>query len=99
MSLYPGSYCYFHKISCYRSYGNISIKFENYEIQYKKELTVNEHEKIHIRFIKYLRKSTLSAIKVRHMNVHLFQAEVIQGVTGGTDQTSGECSLGHTTPI
>ena len=23
----------------------------------------------------------------------------IQGVTGGTDQTSGECSLGHTTPI
>ena len=23
----------------------------------------------------------------------------IQGVTGGTDQTSGECSLGHTIPI
>jgi len=22
----------------------------------------------------------------------------IQGVTGGTDQTSGECSLGHTIP-
>jgi len=23
----------------------------------------------------------------------------IQGVTGGTDQTSGECSLGHTIPM
>jgi len=23
----------------------------------------------------------------------------IQGVTGGTDQTSGECSLGQTIPI
>ena len=23
----------------------------------------------------------------------------IQSVTGGTDQTSGECSLGHTIPI
>ena len=23
----------------------------------------------------------------------------IKGVTGGTDQTSGECSLGHTIPI
>ena len=23
----------------------------------------------------------------------------IQGVTGGTDQTPGECSLGHTIPI
>jgi len=23
----------------------------------------------------------------------------IQGVTGGTDQTSGECFLGHTIPI
>ena len=23
----------------------------------------------------------------------------IQGVTGGTDQSSGECSLGHTIPI
>ena len=23
----------------------------------------------------------------------------IQGVTGGTDQTLGECSLGHTIPI
>jgi len=22
-----------------------------------------------------------------------------QGVTGGTDQTSGECTLGHTIPI
>jgi hypothetical protein len=24
---------------------------------------------------------------------------IIQGVTGGTDQTSGECSLGQTVPI
>ena len=27
------------------------------------------------------------------------QLTVIQGVTGGTDQTSGECSLGQTIPI
>ena len=26
-------------------------------------------------------------------------ATYIQGVTGGTDQTSGECSLGQTIPI
>ena len=25
--------------------------------------------------------------------------QTIRGVTGGTDQTSGECSLGHTIPI
>jgi hypothetical protein len=36
---------------------------------------------------------------------HVFKAGVpvklphIQGVTGGTDQTSGECSLGRTMPI
>jgi len=29
----------------------------------------------------------------------LEELTVIQGVTGGTDQTSGECSLGHTIPI
>jgi len=28
-----------------------------------------------------------------------WQPPPIQGVTGGTDQTSGECSLGHTIPI
>jgi hypothetical protein len=28
-----------------------------------------------------------------------FSFNYIQGVTGGTDQTSGECSLGHTIPI
>jgi len=28
-----------------------------------------------------------------------FDTSDIQGVTGGTDQTSGECSLGHTIPI
>jgi len=27
------------------------------------------------------------------------QASHIQGVTGGTDQSSGECSLGQTIPI
>ena len=29
----------------------------------------------------------------------LLAVKHIQGVTGGTDQTSGECSLGHTIPI
>ena len=28
-----------------------------------------------------------------------FEIIYIQGVTGGTDQTSGECSLGQTIPI
>jgi len=28
-----------------------------------------------------------------------FLSSSIQDVTGGTDQTSGECSLGHTIPI
>ena len=31
--------------------------------------------------------------------VFTIQPEHIQGVTGGADQTSGECSLGHTIPI
>ena len=31
--------------------------------------------------------------------VALYQKLYIQGVTGGTDQTSGECSLGQTIPI
>ena len=29
----------------------------------------------------------------------ILQIENIQSVTGGTDQTSGECSLGQTIPI
>ena len=29
----------------------------------------------------------------------LYVRTCIQGVTGGTDQTSGECSLGQTIPI
>ena len=29
----------------------------------------------------------------------IFEPPCIQGVTGGTDQTSGECSLGQTIPI
>ena len=34
------------------------------------------------------------------IKVHLLVSELyIQGVTGGTDQTSGECSLGQTIPI
>ena len=30
---------------------------------------------------------------------HIVCSVYIQGVTGGTDQTSGECSLGQTIPI
>ena len=30
---------------------------------------------------------------------HHQEVYCIQGVTGGKDQTSGECSLGHTIPI
>ena len=40
--------------------------------------------------------------KIRPVGAKLFKADIyvyIQGVTGGTDQTSGECSLGHTIPI
>ena len=46
----------------------------------KKELTVNEHETIHIRFIKYLRKNALSAIRVMHMHVQSLQAEVTSSI-------------------
>ena len=31
--------------------------------------------------------------------VYIYIYIYIQGVTGGTDQTSGECSLGQTIPI
>jgi len=31
--------------------------------------------------------------------IPVVRVELIQGVTGGTDQTSGECSLGQTIPI
>ena len=34
-----------------------------------------------------------------YIEMHGQQNIYIQGVTGGTDQTSGECSLGHTIPI
>ena len=32
-------------------------------------------------------------------NEAMTHQNTIQGVTGGTDQTSGECSLGQTIPI
>jgi len=35
-------------------------------------------------------------IYIADSNIYL---QNIQSVTGGTDQTSGECSLGHTIPI
>ena len=31
--------------------------------------------------------------------IYVYVYVYIQGVTGGTDQTSGECSLGQTIPI
>ena len=31
--------------------------------------------------------------------IYIYIYIYIQGVTGGTDQTSGECSLGQTIPI
>jgi len=69
----------FIKMSRYRNYGNIWIQVENnhigYEFQYNKS-TLNEHEAIHIRFIKYVRKNTPSAITFTHMYVQSFQAEV-----------------------
>ena len=34
-----------------------------------------------------------------HTHLHIYIYIYIQGVTGGTDQTSGECSLGQTIPI
>ena len=41
----------------------------------------------------YHHSSLLYIAFINSRNMH------IQGVTGGTDQTSGECSLGHTIPI
>ena len=36
-----------------------------------------------------------SELLTSFLNIYIY----IQGVTGGTDQTSGECSLGQTIPI
>jgi len=36
---------------------------------------------------------------VPHAYIQTHTYIYIQGVTGGTDQTSGECSLGQTIPI
>ena len=38
-------------------------------------------------------------IKYILCNIVVLDYRIIQGVTGGTDQTSGECSLGQTIPI
>ena len=38
-------------------------------------------------------------VRVAQRPVHTHTPQLIQGVTGGTDQTSGECSLGQTIPI
>ena len=34
-----------------------------------------------------------------YIYIYIYTHTYIQGVTGGTDQTSGECSLGQTIPI
>jgi hypothetical protein len=39
-----------------------------------------------------------SCIRIYRKNSHMFHI-YIQGVTGGKDLTSGECSLGQTIPI
>ena len=52
-----------------------------------------------ILFVLYIfenEKFSLHFVPVRNST---FLAPIIQGVTGGTDQTSGECSLGQTIPI
>ena len=51
-----------------------------------------------VTFNKYARNfnfhnETKTALTLSQATLH------IQGVTGGTDQTSGECSLGQTIPI
>ena len=40
-----------------------------------------------------------SAFDVEMSIEKIYDIYDIQGVTGGTDQTSGECSSGHTIPI
>ena len=50
------------------------------------------HTKIILKFVEILQIS-----ENNHNCSNMFQ--FIQGVTGGTDQTSEECSLGHTIPI
>ena len=44
-------------------------------------------------------KGKMSLLKCRNKKQEWGQEIYIQGVTGGTDQTSGECSLGQTIPI
>ena len=44
--------------------------------------------------------SLANALVLTHLGLIKFPStNHMQGVTGGTDQTSGECSLGHTIPI
>ena len=48
---------------------------------------------------KSLARPTSRCILFDGENISFDASLVIQGVTGGTDQTSGECSLGQTIPI
>ena len=50
-------------------------------------------------YIKHVTDPKFSQSDNSIQNKSLYVYIYIQGVTGGTDQTSGECSLGHTIPI
>ena len=54
----------------------------------RKQATATEYFEFHIALISY-----------PIYNHNWTNISTIQGVTGGTDQTSGECSLGETIPI
>ena len=45
------------------------------------------------------KKLILVLMKLMYSFSDIYIYIYIQGVTGGTDQTSGECSLGQTIPI
>ena len=52
-----------------------------------------------ITFREVRRKSSFAQVGIVCVCVCVYIYIYIQGVTGGTDQTSGECSLGQTIPI
>jgi len=55
--------------------------------------------KILSKVIKETKKLYYKEIITKSKNKMKTTWNIIQGVTGGTDQTSGECSLGKTIPI
>ena len=60
----------------------------------------NKFEKL-VHLVGFVIRKYIHTYTRTHLNTHTYTRTCvhIQGVTGGTDQNSGKCSLGHTIPI